>query len=99
MDYSRDNLQKLLVVAGLTPRDLIRVMPCNPGTMYAYFKTDGCRQLTLLAFRKIFEFLTVATELDLLPSNKLNNSKKRQETIHRMYNYWHFHKGLEGFEI
>src|SRR5690349_9026369 len=99
MEYSKDNLQKLLVVAGLTPRDLTRIMPCNPGTMYAYFKSGGCRQLTLLAFNKIFQFLTVATDLKLLPSNYLKNSKRRQETLHRMYNHWHFHKGLEGFEI
>lgn len=101
MEYSKDNLQKILVIAGLTPRDLVQIMPCNPGTMYAYFKDpeNGCRQMTLLSFRKIFDFLKVATGLKLLPSNNLKNSKRRQQALHKMYNHWHFHNGLEGFEL
>lgn len=99
MEFNKDNLQKLLVVAGLTPRDLARCMPCDPGTLYAYFKTGSSRPLTLLAFSKIFNFLSEAVERKILPTNDFKNSKSRQEAMKKAYTYYHFRNGLEGFEF
>lgn len=97
-DFTKDSMQLSLLKAGLTPRDLTRIMPCHPATLYTFLKTGGGRAMSLFCFRGIQDFLEEAVQQNLLPTDRLRKPEQRQEGIKRAFNHWTFRVKTEAPE-
>lgn len=96
-ELTKEAMQLSLLRAGLTPRDLMGVMPCNPATLYVFLRTGGGRRLTVFTFEKMKEFIDAAFNEELLPLQGVKHLK-RKEVIGKMYAHWIFNKNsFKGF--
>lgn len=97
--FNKESMKLSLDRAGLTPRDLRKLMPCHPATLYTFLKTGGGRRLSVFAFEKLKEFLDSAVEQSVFPNGNLSTAKRRVDFVHRAYNHWLFsEKNLENFD-
>ena len=99
--YTKDELQIALLRAGLTPRDLKEILPCNVATLYKYLHTGESRRLNVFAFENVYDFLHAAITERVLPAPKgrAGTADKRQLLVKRAFNHWFFaEKSFKGFD-
>ena len=92
--FDRHEMQRVMLSAGVVPRDLAKIMPCHHATLYAYFKTGVARPLTLFSFERIYGFLRQAFNEGVLPFN--GPVRDRPAFIKKEFDNWHFNSGNFG---
>lgn len=94
--FGPHEMQRSMLRAGVTPRDLAGLMPCHAATLYSYLRTGTARPLTLFSFERLYEFMEVACKEGILPFNE--SPKLRGAYVKRAYDHWHFtKKTFDGF--
>lgn len=96
--FNKDSMQNTLIRAGVTPRDLVKVMPCHSATLYAYLRTGRSKELNTFTFEKLHAFLEHGAAKGIFPLVEQRKPEAKQRYIQRAYNHWSMNsQSFDGF--
>ncbi len=96
--FNKDTMQNTLIRAGVTPRDLVKVMPCHSATLYTYLRTGRSKDLNTFTFEKLYAFLEHGATAGLFPLVQQKRPEAKQSYIQKAYNHWSMNnQSFDGF--
>jgi hypothetical protein len=89
MELDKDIFQKVMLRAGLSPRDLADILTCYYTTLYGFFKRGTAKRVNLFSFHRIQDFLFAAVGANVFPIIPTTlKAKKRKDLVYRAYTHW-----------
>lgn len=93
-------LANTMLRAGISPRDLVGVIPCSFTSLYRFLRHGKGRKLNLFSFGRIQNFLSEGLTANIFPIIPIiPDIARRQKAIYKAHIHWTAFNNFKSFKL